>query len=182
MDVSSPDSPATATPAMSHREVEVLLEKMAQEHAVCQSLLTLNADERAALIGGRLNDLAQVAEEKERLVNKIGRLEGECSRLVEDWANRQGIAPDAPTKMQLAMAGESESRELAEMTCNLTALVKQVADGNRANAELLQHSLQVTRELLHCITSLDCVDGGYSVAGQPQPFTAIGRPSLNCQA
>lgn len=162
--------------------MKVLLEKIAEESMVCQHLLITIARERAVLTAGQLNDLVQVVEEKERLINRVEQLEGECRRLVANWARPSGLAPGTSSVDRPVRMGDDNSAELAKVTHSLAELARQVADGNRANAILLEHSLRTTRELLHGIASLGRGDGTYSMAGQPKSSVTIATALLNRHA
>ncbi len=180
-------SPAAAA---SHRcweglrdETAALIEILGKERSACERLLALGAIERAAIISGRVDDLARAVEEKEQLISLVGRLEGDCSRLTREWARRLGVLSLGPRfERLLPVLDPDQHHELTTVSDSLALLAAKVADGNRADSALIADLLRVTRELLHGLLTIGYGDRGYSAAGQPQAGLAIASASINRHA
>jgi hypothetical protein len=175
--------PTTLPADALRRECAALIDALREERAGCERLMALNADERAALISGCIDELARVVEEKERLINLIGRLEGDCSRLTRGWARRLGVLSLGPRFERLLPLLDPDQREdLTTVSDGLALLARNVAGGNQANCALLSDFLRVTSELLHGLLTIGYSDRGYSAAGQPQADLAVAPASINCRA
>lgn len=159
--------------------IKELLETTADELSTCKRLLELIAVERTAIIGDRLDDLIKAVDEKERLTNRLNRLESKRIRLAERMAPpHRTTSPEADTND----ANTDEHRQLARMAAELRAVARQVVEKNRANVELLQDFLRVTQDMLHGLLIVAGVDAGYSPAGQVQTSLVIESKSINRRA
>jgi flagellar biosynthesis/type III secretory pathway chaperone len=125
------------------RVMTTLEDLLVREFRACQSLLNLTKGEWHAFAHNDIPGLAGLVEEKEALLDELGKLEDERRMIVQQLAKNLHIQSAAPTVQDVALAiGVEEARQINNLRDGILALSENICELTRANHALAQAGIE----------------------------------------
>ena len=126
-----------------------LIGLMDEEIRLYDALLALSRDEREAMLGSDSAMLDGIVAAKESLVAQVARVEARRQTWVAEWAEEHGADSSRPSLASLvARMHGPEADALAERREQLLSRVREMADLNFRNKQLLASALNVVSRRL----------------------------------
>jgi hypothetical protein len=145
---------------------EELTLHLAEEARLYAELLELGQRERVAVVGPDPAVLNAVVAEKERLIAAVGRAEAGRQAWIASWAAATGLDPGSLTLAVLMRAlPPAEAARVAPMRDLLLARVRDVAQMNHDNGQLVGGALRIVTGALDAFARVQGQDG-YQPTGQ----------------
>ncbi len=125
------------------RVMTALEDLLVREFRTCQSLLNLTRSEWHAFAQNDITGLAGLVEEKEVLLDELGKLEDERRMIVQQLAEILNIQSPAPTVQDVTMAIDSEdARQINNLREGILALSENICELTRANHAVAQAGIE----------------------------------------
>ncbi len=116
---------------------EELMELLKEELKVCKNLLDITLKKTDLLVGGEVESLKKITEREEDLINRMGTLEENRQKLLDQW----GIKKTIPLSKIIYKIPE-ETHDLEEVVLELTKVLEEIGIRNQLNSQLLKDSLE----------------------------------------
>ncbi|HTD05374.1 flagellar protein FlgN [Undibacterium sp.] len=133
-----------------------LLECLQEETKAMTSLAELLEKEQAALVNGKVEELAQTTVNKTRVISDISALE----KLRNKYLLSQGFADDAAGMRSWLQQVPAES-ETAKCWTELLAITAKANEKNRTNGILINRHMSVTQSALKILQQNDPAAGSF---------------------
>jgi len=124
------------------KECTGLLAIMEKQLEIYRRLLTLAYEKRPVLVKGKIPELEKITKEEELLILQVGRLEEQRQVLVRALANHFVLSPEDVTLSRITERVDEETcSKLQQVLEDLPGVLKELADINEVNTELIKNSL-----------------------------------------
>ena len=155
--------PTASAPSARGAELIALMD---EEIRLYDALLALSRDEREATVGGEPGVLDGIVAAKESLVAQVARVEARRQVWVAEWTVEHGVDSSRASLASMAarMSGP-EADALAQRREQLLARVRELADLNFRNRQLLNSALSIVSRRLEAYERVT-TSHGYRPSGQ----------------
>ncbi len=148
-------------PSNLNPRLEQLLQLLQQEKALYQSLKGTMEPEKNALLATDVTSLRRASQQKESILFELQALETQRFAVIGELAESLGCEPRALSLGEIARrVDEPHAERLRQAGDILKKLLKTLAEENRRQKEIFEHSLAIMREafeLLHSVTAAPTV-------------------------
>ena len=153
-----------------------LLSVLKQEKELYRAMLTAIEKEGKAAVRSELNSLTNLGEEKEKILVKLRRLEGQRIQTAGDVADALGCPSRDITLTKISrMVGEPYATRLVQAGTDLSTLLNTLKDANQRNRQLFEHSLELLRGSFNILSELTHSDVVYHNTGNIQRNHQTGK-------
>jgi flagellar biosynthesis/type III secretory pathway chaperone len=156
--------------------IQQLLGVIEEEEEIYRSMLTLIDQESKAAIRSDVIALTAAGEEKGNILAKLGLIEDQRKRVVNEIADALGYVPEALTITKISqLIGEPFAGRLSQAGAELLTALNTVKAANRRNKLLFEHSRELLRGSLNILSELSCSDTVYYRTGNIQRTYQTGQ-------
>ncbi len=162
--------------------LNTLEELLAREFRVCQSLHSITKDERANLIRNDVRALLVLIEQKEALLDELGRIEDERRMAVQELSQILGLHPQTSSIRELLpKLSKPYSERYLRLCEGIAAISGQIRDFNHGNQALTLSALERVDAMQMFLLSFYQSNGLYchspSTGYQPSGMPTQSAPS-----
>ena len=154
----------------SRESLPALEDLLVSEFRTYQFLVGVTKEERTALAGADAHALTALVDQKEALLDEIGRLQGSRSRLLS-------AALDTPNPTVAEVLPELDpalARRVDRLCKGILALVAELRELTRGNRALAATALDYLGDIRNFLLTIDGLGMGYSPLGAlPVPDTPL---------
>jgi flagellar biosynthesis/type III secretory pathway chaperone len=126
-----------------------VIEILEQSEGLYQNLLPIINREKQAALGSDPRQLAAVTVEKEELLARMGRLERQRIKLIDQLADDLNVSPAQLSLSALAARTDTyQAYRILSLRDSMGELVKKIKRANEENRLLIQHCLDLARGAL----------------------------------
>ncbi len=141
-----------------------------------QSLLGEVQNEKDAVVGLNLKQLADAGKAKDNLLLKLRILEEQRQQVMQRLAGKLGCSPQGLTLTQLSqLVDESYAQRLLGLSTDLLALIYKLQDATQQNKLLMSHSLQLIQGSYTLLNNLMTANPVYQRSGNVDSDRQNGR-------
>jgi flagellar biosynthesis/type III secretory pathway chaperone len=169
---------ATASP-----EVAPLVTVLAKEQAIYQKLLDVAAEERSAIVDGKLIDLKAALQRKQDILERLAALEDRRIQWLHRYARKHQLPLDTVTLAAIIDSSTADDRHLlTRLHAGLRRRIDRLVELDAVTKSLLENILKSIDVSLHFLLSDDGSSQTYCAQGRLQAASALNRQLLECQA
>ena len=129
--------------------LDQVIEILEQSEGFYQNLLPMINREKRAVLCSDPSQLAAVTVEKEELLARLGQLERQRVKLIDQLADNLNVSPTQLNLSVLAAHAETyQADRILSLRDSLGELVKKIKRANAENRLLIQHCLDLARSAL----------------------------------
>jgi flagellar biosynthesis/type III secretory pathway chaperone len=156
--------------------IQQLLGVIEEENEIYRSMLTVIDKESKATVRSDVTALTKAGEEKESILVKLGLIEDQRRRLVDEMADALGYRPGdiTITKISECVGGPFAGR-LSKTGAELLAVLNTVKAANRRNKLLFEHSRELLRSSFNVLSELTRSGTVYFRTGNLQRTYQTGK-------
>ena len=156
--------------------IQQLLGVIEEEREIYRSMLTLIDKESKAAVRSDVIALTTAGEEKENILAKLGLIEDQRRRVVNEIADALGYPPREFTlTMMSQLVGEPLAGRLSQAGTDLSTVLNTVKDANDRNKQLFEHSRELLRGSFNLLSELTRSDMVYYRTGNVQRTYQTGK-------
>ena len=131
-----------------------LLETLEKQLDIYRELLSLALAKKPVLVKGNIPELEKMTKEEELLILQVGRLEEQRRFLHQALANRFVLSPEELSLSELIRrTDDNTSQKFQKVFAEMTDVLKELADINQVNIELIKSSLDYIDFSMDILTS-----------------------------
>lgn len=131
-----------------------LLETLEKQLDIYRELLSLALAKKPVLVKGDIPELEKMTKEEELLILQVGRLEEQRGSLHQALANRFVLSPEELSLSELIRrTDDNTSQKFQKVFAEMTDVLKELADINQINIELIKGSLDYIDFSMDILTS-----------------------------
>lgn len=135
-----------------------LLETMQKQLEIYRMLLALAFEKQPVLVKGDIPELEAIIKEEELIILQVGRLEEQRSVLHLALANHFSLSPEELSLSEIVKRTEGEmSQAFQQVFEEMTGVLKDLAEINQNNTNLIKSSLEYINLTLDLLTNTDSV-------------------------
>jgi flagellar biosynthesis/type III secretory pathway chaperone len=169
--------------ATSSPDVAPLVTVLSKEQAIYQSLLEVAAEERQAIVDGKLPDLKAALQRKQDILERLATLEDKRIRWLNRYAHKHQLHVDDMTLASIIEASEASDRPLlTRLHRGLRRRIDRLVEMNEVTKNLLDNILSSIDVSLRFLLTDDGSGQTYGAHGRLQAASAASRQLLECQA
>ena len=133
-----------------------LAENMENQLGLYRKLLSLASAKQPVLVKGDIHQLERITQDEEGLILQVGRLEEQRQFLHNDLAGHFALSADDLTVSEIiSRVDEAEGARFSRITEGFTEVLKELAEMNKANTELVRNSLELVNFYFNILTDDD---------------------------
>ena len=156
--------------------IQQLLGVIEEEKEVYRSMLTLIEKESKAAVRSDVIALTTAGEEKEHILAKLGLIDDQRRRVVNEIADALGYVPGDLTITKLSqLIGEPFAGRLSQVGAELLTVLNTVKAANRRNKLLFEHSRELLRGSFNILSEVTRSDTVYYRTGNIQRTYQTGK-------
>ncbi len=147
-------------------KVNTLMMLLEREYAIYQKLYEISAKKTDIIVGGKVAALDDIVKVEEQLVLGVGKFEREREAMVEKLAQAlQKPGQDFTLSVLIQTLDEIQAEQLAEVQQRMSDILQQLAEKNKLNMQLLQHSMDYVQFSLNLLSGQNETAGVYGKSG-----------------
>ena len=156
--------------------IQQLLSVIEEESEVYRSMLTVIDKESKAAVRSDIIALTTAGEEKENILVKIGLIEDQRKRVVDEMAEALGYPPGDFTITKISQLMEEPfAGQLKKAGAELLTVLNSVKAANSKNKLLFEHSRELLRGSFNILSELTRSDTVYYRTGNIQRTYQTGK-------
>ncbi|HLG74329.1 MAG TPA: flagellar protein FlgN [Chloroflexota bacterium] len=171
-----------AAPATSP-ELAPLVTILSREKAVYQQLLQVTAEERQAIVDGKLPGIKAALQRKQEILERLATLEERRIGWLQRYARKHRLDLETMTLASLIEASTNGDREvLGRLHRALRRQIDRLVQMNAVTKSLLNKLLSSIDVSLHFLLADEGSGPTYGAQGRLQPSANVSRQLLECKA
>ena len=136
--------------------LESVYNLLLEQKSVLETMLEMSREERRIIISGEASLLEEIVRREIRALSKLNAIEKKRAALHPAVSAEIGLPEEKITISAIAQLAEPEEREaLKELQTELTALLKQHAELNKENKELIEAHFEYTEAVLDLVVDFE---------------------------
>jgi flagellar biosynthesis/type III secretory pathway chaperone len=169
--------------ATTSPDVAPLVTVLAKEQAIYQQLLDVAAEERRAIVDGKLPELKVALQRKQDILERLATLEDRRIKWLNRYARKHQLPLETMTLASIIDGSEPRDRHvLTRLHRGLRRRIDGLVEMNVVTKKLLDNILTSIDVSLRFLLTDDGAAQTYGAQGQLQPAPAVSRQLLECQA
>jgi flagellar biosynthesis/type III secretory pathway chaperone len=129
--------------------LDQIIDVLEQSEALYQALLSIAEREKAAALGYKHRELAQVCAEKEAVLARLDRTERRRIDLVGRMADSLSLPPSQLCLSELETRADArQAARIVNLRSSLRTLAQTIKQVNAENRQLIRHCLDLSRSAL----------------------------------
>lgn len=149
-----------------NKQLAILEELLVNEFRTCKSLQSIASNERSALVKGDVPKLNNLIEEKEVLLDQLGKIEDERRMVVYDLNQSLESKLNTPSVVGLLPQLDTITAGRLERLCNgISTVVEHVRQINNGNQALAASALERVDAVQNYLLSLVQMPANYQPSG-----------------
>lgn len=164
-------------------ELAPLVTILSREKAVYQKLLQVTAEERQAIVDGKLPNLKAALQRKQDTLERLAELEERRIGWLQRYAHKHGLDLESMTLASLIETSETDDRQiLGRLHRAMRRQIDRLVQMNAVTHSLLEKLLTSIDVSLHFLLADEGAGPTYGAQGRLQTAPAINRQLLECKA
>ncbi|HVA26174.1 MAG TPA: flagellar protein FlgN [Chloroflexota bacterium] len=169
--------------AATSPEVAPLVTVLSKEQVIYQKLLEVAAEERRAIVDGKLFELKAALQRKQDVLERLAALEDRRISWLNRYARKHQLPLETMTLASIIEASVAEDRRvLTRLHNGLRRRIERLVQLDAVTKGLLENILKSIDVSLHFLLADEGSSQIYGARGRLQSASALNRQLLECQA
>lgn len=152
---------------MENKPIDTLIDILEKEIDLYQGILKLSANKTEVIVEGKVSELESITSLEQSMIMKLGKLEEERGKLVEQIALQLHVKASDITITSLENRFPEEyGGKLKSCHDTLVKLVNELSSANELNSKLIRNSLDYIGFSINLLTSTGSTGNNYGNFGQ----------------
>ena len=169
--------------ATTSPDVAPLVTVLSKEQAIYQQLLAVAADERQAIVDGKLPELKAALQRKQDILERLAALEDRRIKWLNRYATKRQLPLDTMTLASIIEGSADDDRPiLTRLHRGLRRRIDRLVEMNAVTKTLLESILGSIDVSLRFLLTDDTQGSTYGAQGRLQTAAVLNRQLLECKA
>lgn len=169
--------------ATTSPDVAPLVTVLSKEQAIYQQLLAVAADERQAIVDGKLPELKAALQRKQDILERLAALEDRRIKWLNRYATKRQLPLDTMTLASIIDGSQDDDRPiLTRLHRGLLRRIDRLVEMNAVTKALLESILGSIDVSLRFLLTDDTQGSTYGAQGRLQTTAVLNRQLLECKA
>jgi flagellar biosynthesis/type III secretory pathway chaperone len=169
--------------ATTSPDVAPLVTVLSKEQAIYQQLLAVAADERQAIVDGKLPELKVALQRKQDILERLAALEDRRIKWLNRYASKRQLPLDTMTLASIIEGSQETDRPiLTRLHRGLRRRIDRLVEMNAVTKTLLESILGSIDVSLRFLLTDDTQGSTYGAQGRLRTTAVLNRQLLECKA
>ena len=169
--------------ATTSPDVAPLVTVLSKEQAIYQQLLAVAAEERQAIVDGKLPELKAALQRKQDILERLAALEDRRIKWLNRYATKRQLPLDTMTLASIIDGSHEDDRPiLTRLHRGLRRRIDRLVEMNAVTKTLLESILGSIDVSLRFLLTDDTQGSTYGAQGRLQASAVLNRQLLECKA